>query len=179
MMGAATNVGIGLAVSAALIYVLLRFFVANPTSRDSTRAISRHALWTAAIAFLASGTSGLANLWANPDPNHCLRVRRPAMLLMHAAAPGLWLGIVYVLGQFTWPRHLKPVRSASLQVRSVKTAIPKLLAAVLLLCTLLGTLLVVAAGTIPGPRAGQVARFHRHRTAGLRRGHRLLRQPRR
>lgn len=155
MMGAATNVGIGLAVSAALLYVLLRFFVANPTSRDSTRAISSHALWTAAIAFLASGTSGLANLWANPDPNHSSESGVP-VLLMHAAAPGLWLGIVYVLGQFTWPRHLKPVRSASLQVRSVKTAIPKLLAAVLLLCTLLGTLLVVAVWNDPGApgRAG-------------------------
>jgi hypothetical protein len=144
MTDAAASVGIGLAVSAALLYLVLRFFVANPTATDSTKAISSHALWTAAIAFLASGTSGLTNLWANPDPSYPGETSAPT-LIMHAAAPGLWLGVVYILGQFTWPRHLKPVRSASLQVRSVKMAIPKLLAAVLLVCTLLSTMLIIAA----------------------------------
>ena len=129
--------------------MVLRFFVANPAARDSTKAISSHALWTAAIAFLATGTTGLANLWAIPDSNHPGE-SSAAALIMHAAAPGLWLGIIYTLGQFTWPRHLKPVRSASLEVRSVKTVIPKFLAGLLLVCTVLSTVAIVFAWSDTG-----------------------------
>ncbi|MFI8412988.1 hypothetical protein ACIGB6_10970 [Paeniglutamicibacter gangotriensis] len=160
MIGAFTAIGSGLAISAALIYLLLRFLVAEPRASHATAAISRHAFWTALIAFFASGTSGLANLWVNPGEN-LLRDTGTATisvptLIMHAAAPGLWLGIVYILGQFTWPRHLKPVRSASLQVRSIKTAIPKFLAGFLLLSTILSTALVIVAWSDAGApdRAG-------------------------
>ncbi|GAA1496904.1 hypothetical protein [Paeniglutamicibacter kerguelensis] len=148
-MSQLTATGVGLAVSAALLYVVLRFFVANPAARDSTKAISSHALWTAAIAFLATGTAGLANLWANPDPNYPSETSAPA-LVMHAAAPGIWLGIIYTLGQFTWPRHLKPVRSASLEVRSIKTVIPKFLAGLLLVCTVISNVAIVFAWSDPG-----------------------------
>lgn len=149
MMGAFTAIGTGLAISAALIYVLLRFLVAEPNASNATAAISRHAFWTALIAFLASGTSGLSNLWANPGEN-LLRETGSAeigvpTLIMHAAAPGLWLGIVYVLGQFTWPRHLKPVRAASLEVRRLKTLVPRFLAGFLLLCTAISTVLIIVA----------------------------------
>ncbi|MDQ0095782.1 hypothetical protein [Paeniglutamicibacter psychrophenolicus] len=149
MMGALTAIGSGLAISAALIYVLLRFLVAEPSASNAAAAISRHAFWTALIAFLASGTSGLSNLWANPGEN-LLRETGPAStsvptLIMHAAAPGLWLGIVYVLGQFTWPRHLKPVRAASLEVRRLKTLVPRFLAGFLLLCTIISTVLIIVA----------------------------------
>ncbi|KAA0977835.1 hypothetical protein FQ154_06130 [Paeniglutamicibacter gangotriensis] len=160
MIGAFTAIGSGLAISAALIYLLLRFLVAEPRASQATAAISRHAFWTALIALFASGTSGLTNLWVNPGENLLLETGNASAsvptLIMHAAAPGLWLGIVYILGQFTWPRHLKPVRSASLQVRSIKTAIPKFLAGFLLLSTILSTALVIVAWTDAGApdRAG-------------------------
>ncbi|PQZ96146.1 hypothetical protein CQ018_02365 [Arthrobacter sp. MYb227] len=149
MTGAATTIGIGLAISAALLYMLLRFVVATPKSANVIEAVSQHAFWTALIAFFASGTSGLANLWANPDPQASAPADVTAMI-MHAASPGLWLGVVYVLGQFTWPRHLQPVRQASLEVRSVKDAIPRALAAVLLGCVALSTVAVIAAWNDPG-----------------------------
>ncbi len=154
MMAALTAIGSGLAISAALLYVLLRFLVAEPNASNATAAISRHAFWTALIAFLASGTSGLSNLWANPGEN-LLRETGSAgtsvpTLIMHAAAPGLWLGIVYVLGQFTWPRHLKPVRAASLEVRRLKTLVPRFLAGFLLLCTIISTVLIIVAWNDPG-----------------------------
>ena len=154
MMGALTAIGSGLAISAALLYVLLRFLVAEPNASNATAAISRHAFWTALIAFLASGTSALSNLWANPGEN-LLRETGSAgtsvpTLIMHAAAPGLWLGIVYVLGQFTWPRHLRPVRAASLEVRRLKTLVPRFLAGFLLLCTIISTVLIVVAWNDPG-----------------------------
>lgn len=156
MTGAFTAIGFGLAISAALIYIVLRFLVAQPNASNTIQSVSRHAFWTALIAFFASGTSGLSNLWANPDQQLQNQGGTPAML-MHAAAPGLWLGIVYVLGQFTWPRHLRPVRAASLEVRSVKSLIPKFLAAFLLLCTAISTVLIVVAWNDPGApqRAGR------------------------
>lgn len=155
MSDALTSIGFGLASSAALIYVLLRFLVASPNAKNTTEAISRHAFWTALIAFLASGTSGLANLWAHPSPGMPTDPAAPTML-MHAAAPGLWLGLVYILGQFTWPRHLRPVRSASLEVRSVKAVIPRFLAGFLLLCTIISTALLIVAWNDSGApsRAG-------------------------
>ena len=149
MTGAATTLGLGLAISAALLYMLLRFVVATPKSANVSEAVSQHAFWTALIAFFASGTSGLANLWANPDPQASAPADVTAMI-MHAASPGLWLGVVYILGQFTWPRHLQPVRQASLEVRSVKDAVPKALAAVLLACVALSTVAAVAAWNDPG-----------------------------
>lgn len=155
MTAAFTAIGFGLAISAALIYVVLRFLVAAPKATNTIQAVSRHAFWTALIAFFASGTSGLSNLWANPG--HQLQDHSGVpTLLMHAAAPGLWLGIVYVLGQFTWPRHLRPLRAASLEVRSVKALIPKFLAGFLLLCTAISTVLIVVAWNDPGApdRAG-------------------------
>ncbi|RAX49796.1 hypothetical protein DQ353_08185 [Arthrobacter sp. AQ5-05] len=149
MMGALTTIGSGLAISAALIYVLLRFLVAEPSASNATAAISRHAFWTALIAFLASGTAGLSNLWANPGEDLFRETGSASTsfptLVMHAAAPGLWLGIVYVLGQFTWPRHLKPVRAASLEVRRLKTLVPRFLAGFLLLCTAISTVLIIVA----------------------------------
>ncbi|QXQ09314.1 hypothetical protein [Paeniglutamicibacter sp. Y32M11] len=151
MINALTSVGFGLAISAALIYVLLRFFVAAPNATNTTEAISRHAFWTALIAFLASGTSGLSNLWAiDPETHTGIIVDGQPVLLMHAAAPGLWLTLVYILGQFTWPRHLKPVRSASLEVRSVKTLVPKFLAGLLLVCTVISTVAIIFAWNDPG-----------------------------
>ncbi|MFL4476925.1 hypothetical protein ACIPUB_01465 [Paeniglutamicibacter sp. ORCA_105] len=149
MSDALTSIGFGLAGSAALIYVLLRFFVASPNAKNTTESISRHAFWTALIAFLASGTSGLANLWASTSPGTPTDPAAPTML-MHAAAPGLWLGLVYILGQFTWPRHLRPVRSASLQVRRVRDVFPRFLAGFLLLCTVISTALLIVAWNDPG-----------------------------
>lgn len=155
MTNALTNLGFGLAVSAGFVYLLLRFVVATPGAANVVDSVSRHAFWTALIGFFASGTSGLMNLWAYPDPQNPSDSDVPA-LIMHAAAPGLWLGLVYILGQFTWPRHLAPVRSASLEVRSLKAVIPKALATVLLACAALSTVLVVLAWNDPGAahRAG-------------------------
>ncbi|PQZ96144.1 hypothetical protein CQ018_02355 [Arthrobacter sp. MYb227] len=131
----------GVALSAGFIFLLLRIFSSNSHQNNRARNISSHAFWTAVIAFFASGVNGLSNLWALPsfttygESNWENRV-------MHAAAPGLWLGIIYLIGQFTWPRHLQPVRSASLEVRSAKALIPTYLAGLLLIVTLLSSVAI-------------------------------------
>ncbi|GAA1870782.1 hypothetical protein GCM10009715_17130 [Paeniglutamicibacter psychrophenolicus] len=148
-MNAATAAGVGFALSAAFIYFLLRFFVSNATHGNRARNISSHAFWTAVIALFASGVSGLDGLWSIPDtpvpgdPGTASRI-------ITAASPGLWLGLIYVLGQFTWPRHLQPVRSASLQVRSVAGLIPKLMAGLLVLAALLAGVAIAVAWNDPG-----------------------------
>lgn len=131
----------GVALGAGFIFLLLRIFSSNSHRNNRARNISSHAFWSAVIAFFASGVNGLANLWTLPsfttygESNWENR-------LMHAAAPGLWLGIIYLIGQFTWPRNLQPVRSASLEVRSAKALIPKYLAGFLLLITLLSSVAI-------------------------------------
>lgn len=131
----------GVALSAGFIFLLLRIFSGNSNQNNRARDISSHAFWTAVIAFFASGVNGLSNLWTLPsfttygESNWENRI-------MHAAAPGLWLGLIYLIGQFTWPRHLQPVRSASLEVRSAKALIPKYLAGLLLIITLLSSVAI-------------------------------------
>lgn len=144
MLGAATATGLGLAMSAVFIYLVLRAFAGNPTAPNSTDGVSRHAFWTAVIAFFASGTSGLANLWANNEPQ-AADAGSFENLAMHAGAPGFWLGAIYLIGQYTWPRHLQPVRSASLEVRSVKKVVPKHLAGVLIFVTILSAAAITVA----------------------------------
>ena len=153
MTDAATTAGLGLALSAAFIYLVLRAFAGNPSAHTGTGGVARHAFWTAVIAFFASGTAGLQNLWANGEPLGA-DAGSFESLAMHAAAPGFWLGTIYLIGQYTWPRHLQPVRSASLEVRSARKVVPKYLAATLLLATLLGA----AAITIAWNDAGAPSR---------------------
>lgn len=140
-MTATTATIAGTVLSAGFIFLVLRFFSANAHQANRSRNISSHAFWTAIVALVTSGVMGLSNLWAITPENHynesSLETR-----IMHAAAPGLWLGIVYIIGQFTWPRHLKPVRSASLEVRSAKTLIPRALAGILLCATLLSAVAI-------------------------------------
>ncbi len=143
-MDAFSAASLSLALCAALIYVVLRFMAADPASRANTTGVSRHALWTAVIAFFASGTSGLSNLWATAEGN-LADATGFEHLAVHAAAPGFWLGAVYLIGQYTWPRHLQPVRTASLEVRSAKKVVPRYLAGVLLLVTLLSSITIAAA----------------------------------
>lgn len=140
---------LGITLSAAFIYLLLRLFASNSTPTNRSRNISRHALWTSIIGLLASGVTGLANLWEVPATDR-MGNDSPGILLIHALAPGLWLGIIYILGQYTWPRHLKPVRTASLQVRQVRNLVPKYLAGILLLCTLLSAAAITVAWNDPG-----------------------------
>lgn len=139
----------GIALSAGFIFLLLRFFSSNSRQDNRARNISSHAFWTAVIAFFASGVTGLSNLWTLPsfttygESNWENRI-------VHAAAPGLWLGVIYLIGQFTWPRHLQPVRSASLEVRSGRALIPKYLAGLLLVITLLSSVAIGFAWNDPG-----------------------------
>lgn len=131
----------GVALSAGFIFLLLRIFSSNSHQNNRARNISSHAFWTAVIAFFASGVNGLSNLWALPSFT-TYGASNWENRIMHAAAPGLWLGIIYLIGQFTWPRHLQPVRSASLEVRSATALIPKYLAGFLLIITMLSSVAI-------------------------------------
>lgn len=145
----------GVALSAGFIFLLLRFFSSNSNQGNRARNISSHAFWTAVIAFFATGVTGLSNLWAQPGYTTYGEANWENRI-MDAAAPGLWLGAIYIIGQFTWPRHLAPVRSASLEVRSVKQLVPKYLAGLLMLVTLLSSIAIAFAWNDPGAphRAG-------------------------
>lgn len=142
----------GVALSAGFIFLLLRAFYSNSNQINTARKVSSHALWTSVIALFSSGVTGLSNLWAISESGLSSTSSFEARV-MHAAAPGLWLGIIYLIGQFTWPRHLKPVRSASLEVRSAGKLIPRALAGILLTATLLSAVAIGFAWNDPGQSA--------------------------
>lgn len=78
MTGAATTIGIGLAICAALLYMLLRFVVATPKSANVIEAVSQHAFWTALIAFFASSHHGSATFGLGLGNHHQYRKHQGA-----------------------------------------------------------------------------------------------------
>ncbi|WP_372697029.1 hypothetical protein [Arthrobacter sp. JSM 101049] len=160
--GEAPTIALGIAVGAALLYGFLRLQAHTPVSGDPRRSARSHALWTAVIAFFASSTSGLSALvhvaaptyvddgqgsqWTSIDPAGHTTLG----LAWVAASPGLWLGLVYVLAQFTWPRPNSRVRTASLEVRTLRDHLPRALAATLAVLSVLGLAAIAWAWSSPG-----------------------------
>lgn len=160
--GEAPTIALGIAVGAALLYGFLRLQAWTPASGDPRRSARSHTLWTAIIAFFASSTSGLTALvrvpaptqgtdgqgtyWTSIDPAGHTTLG----LAWVAASPGLWLGLVYILAQFTWPRPNTRVRTATLEVRTLRDHLPRLLTVVFSSLSLLGLAAVIWAWTGPG-----------------------------
>lgn len=160
--GEAPTIALAIAIGAALLYGFLRLQAWTPVSGNPTRSARSHALWTAVIAFFASSTSGLDDLvrvaaptyvddgqgshWTSIDPAGHTTLG----LAWVAASPGLWLGLVYVLAQFTWPRPNSRVRSAVLEVRTLRGHLPRVLTGLFAAFSALGLGAVAWAWTSPG-----------------------------
>lgn len=160
--GEAPGIALGIAIGAALLYGFLRLQAWTPVSGDPARSARSHALWTAVIAFFASSTSGLQDLvrvaaptyvddgraspWTSIDPAG----QTTLGLAWVAASPGLWLGLVYILAQFTWPRPNARVRSAALEVRTLRGHLPRVLTGIFAAFSILGLGAVAWAWASPG-----------------------------
>ncbi|GAA4361745.1 hypothetical protein [Paeniglutamicibacter cryotolerans] len=127
------NLGLSIALVAAIVYAWLRHLSSGRGREHPLLVVRRHAWWTAFIALFASGTLGLPSIWtidgagtsASSIPAQDIWVHVP-----QALGPGLWLGAIYLLGQFTWPRQVGSARSASLRIRRMTNYVPRTLAAV-------------------------------------------------
>ncbi|WP_417217287.1 hypothetical protein [Arthrobacter sp.] len=148
--GQAPAIALMIAVGAVLLYGFLRLQARTPVSGDPRRSARTHALWTAIIAFFASSTSALTALvrvpaptqgtdghgtyWTSIDPAGHTTLG----LAWIAASPGLWLGLVYILAQFTWPRPHTRVRTATLEARTLRDHLPPVLTGIFASFSLLG-----------------------------------------
>lgn len=150
-----------LGLALAILYFVLRLLAAPPTRHHPRDSAANHALWTAVIGFFASSTSGLQDLLTlhaptlvetGPDSRYVQTAadQSAASMALTVGAPGLWLGLVYVLAQFTWPRPTARVRQASLEVRTLRGHLPPILASAFALMSVLALGAVAWAWTSPG-----------------------------
>lgn len=123
------------AVAALIVYFLLRIY--GPTNDNNLLNSARqHAFWCAIIGFFASSSSN----WFSDAINVPIEEQSSldtAVSIAVAATPGVWIGFIYIASQYTWPRKLKPLRTATLTPRSLTSPIPKKLVAALLIVLVL------------------------------------------
>lgn len=147
------NLGSGIALIAVIVYAWLRHLASGKAGEHPLTVVRRHAWWTAFIALFASGTLGLSGIW-NVDVGSSSPAALPVQDIWdhvpQALAPGLWLGAIYLLGQFTWPRQVGSRRSASLKVRRLTDYLPRVLTAVFAGSTLVAAGVMAWAWNTPG-----------------------------
>lgn len=123
------------AIAAFIIYFVLRAF--GPSrEKGLVESARRHAFWCAVIGYFASSSA----TWFSDAATLPFGEQSgldTAKSTMAAATPALWVGFIYIASQYTWPRQLKPQRTATLAPRSLASPLPK---------KLLLTLLAVLAG---------------------------------
>lgn len=117
------------AIAAFIVYFVLRA-LGPQKNRVLIERARQHALWCAIIGYFASSSTawfGDAMEIPYSDPGKLDPVASVAV----AATPALWVCFIYIAGQYTWPRSLKPQRTATLAPRSLTSPIPKTLLAIL------------------------------------------------
>lgn len=134
-----------------LIYGLVRWVHWGPAGADAVRTAQGHALWTGALAYLASGVTvnivlGRINNLASGryQPQIWEPERYPSQLssdLSIVLLPILISLTIYLISQFTFPKPSGQVRGAVLTRRTVRDFLPHRLAylgiAVWLVCVAL------------------------------------------
>ncbi|MGH3652773.1 hypothetical protein [Glutamicibacter sp.] len=118
------------AIAAFIIYFVLRAF--GPSKeRGLLESARQHALWCAVIGYFASSsTTWFSDAATLPfDEQSSLDT---AKRIMVASTPALWVAFIYIASQYTWPRRLKPQRTATLAPRSLTSPLPKKLLAAML-----------------------------------------------
>ncbi|MFJ2350983.1 hypothetical protein [Glutamicibacter sp. NPDC087673] len=128
------------AISIAFVAAIICVWLRSVAHRRGTPAIDRarsHSFWCALIAFFASTSWDLSETW-----RVSMTETNSGSAIAEALTPGIWVLLVYLIGLFTWPKELQPVRTASLEARSLTTPFPKALGA------FVGLLLLIAVGSL-------------------------------
>lgn len=121
-----------------LIYGLVRWVRWQPEGTDAVRTARGHALWTGALAYLASGITvnvalgRISNLATGPyQPQIWEPQRYPSQLwadLVIVLLPIVISLTIYLISQFTFPKPRGQVREATLSRRTVRDFLPLRLA---------------------------------------------------
>ncbi|WP_159611064.1 hypothetical protein [Glutamicibacter sp. JC586] len=123
---------LSVAIAATIIYLWLRSVATGGKVPALQRARS-HSFWCALIAFFVSTSGELRKLWVIDG-----QTEPTISLIIIALSAGGWIALVYIIGLFTWPQELQPVRVASLEPRTFTSPFPRKLGA------LVGALAVVS-----------------------------------
>ena len=135
--------GLGLAAAVALVYVVLRYSAWTPAGGTPAASARMHGMVTALIALFATGTAGLERL-ARPEHSGGMNdghlrevgtyVHEYPLLplswpdaLIAVASPGVWLFLIYLVAQYSWPRPTAQVRTVRLADRSTVSYLPRTL----------------------------------------------------
>ncbi|NJC23205.1 hypothetical protein BJ994_002281 [Arthrobacter pigmenti] len=117
-----------LLIVSLLIYLSLRAFALTPRSdRTGVETARTHAFWTGLIGYLAS--SGMALYSAASFDADVAGADYFPRILFAFLVPALSFSMIHILGQFTWPKHRRPVRRAALNVRRMSDFLPTRLTA--------------------------------------------------
>lgn len=108
---------------AVVVYFWLRAVAGNRRTPALQRAKS-HSFWCALIAFFASTSGQGGEFWKTTADGFDVDA---AGIWIAALGPSLWMGSVYLIGLYSWPRELQSIRSASLEPRSLSTPMPSYL----------------------------------------------------
>lgn len=128
----------GLLIGSVIVYLFLRAAAYTPASDVDGRSTARsHAFWTAVIALFASSTAGLHDVGTIRQYADYLPEYSPAnggaswwADLGRFLTPAISVAGIYIIGQFTWPRARKPVRTVDLGIRRIRDFLPLYLTAV-------------------------------------------------
>lgn len=135
---------ISIAFVGAVVYLWLRSVAHRREAPAIVRAQS-HSFWCALIAFFASTSWDLPQTWRIP-----MNGTDSSSVFAAALSPGIWILLVYLIGLFTWPKELQPVRTASLEARTLATPFPKSLGIFVALLLLAGVGLLWPASRVEG-----------------------------
>lgn len=167
--------GLGLALAVALVYAALRFSAWTPAGGHPAASARTHGMITALIALFATGTAGLERLTrpehsGGMEDGHLREVGTSVQeypliplswpdALIAVASPGVWLFLVYLVAQYSWPRPTAQVRTVRLTDRSTVSYLPRgltLTTASVLLAGVVATALAWTVREIPARTHEQV-----------------------
>ena len=142
------------ALAALIVYFVLRAF--GPSKgKGLLESARQHALWCAVIGYFASSST----TWFSDAVTQPFDDQSPldtAKSILVASTPALWVAFIYIASQYTWPRRLKPQRTATLAPRSLTSPLPKKLLAAMLAVLTVACFTVYTVHDVP-PIAAQPA----------------------
>ena len=142
---------LGPAITAVLVYAVLRWVIWAPGSGTSPQSVSEHGLWVGVIGWLASSLQGAMTLGIIPaNPSTAGAVVSAESIVPALGWPVLGCLTVHALGQVSYPGPRRMRREAVLSVRRIGDFLPRRLAlttAAIFVSTAAG---IAQTATLPG-----------------------------
>jgi hypothetical protein len=114
-------------LSAAGLYLLLRWVIRAPGGGTTAVTVSQHSLWIGVIGWLASSLQSAGSAGILPAGSTSPPLAAPSGILAALAWPILGCLAVHAIGQLSYPGPQLPRRQATLEIRRVRDFLPRAL----------------------------------------------------